>query len=201
MPGGLACPKSLIRFWGIPGVWLYNTITIKRSFIEHQGVRVTPIGVLISILLLLVLAAMLFPLTMSDGRYSPRTHCLSNLKNSALGCIMYASDYDDRMPMADQWADLTSKFRRSEGVLHDPALGKNEYGYAFRNRASSMAISSVKKPMSFILMFDSTVRGRNAQSELWSLPYPGRHSGSNNGVFLDGHAKSKIGIPPERTQK
>ena len=162
---------------------------------------ITLLHILGGLCIVFVAAAVLMPYMSFDGRHNPATHCLSNVKQSGLACIMYAYDYDDRMPVADRWADMTSRYRMMDNVLHDPVLGKEEYGYAFRSHASSIAISNVNKPMKFILIFDSTVSGRNAQSELWSLPYPGRHSGSNNGVFLDGHAKSRIGTPAERTQR
>ncbi len=123
--------------------------------------------------------------TQSDDR------CFDRLWRVAHSIQMYSDDNDDSYPDAKGWMDTMSKFDSSlEPMLHDPELKeKDDYGYAYRDKASKVKSKSIPKPEEFELVFDSTLTGRSAHGELNTLPSPGRHNGGNNIGYLDGHVK------------
>jgi len=58
----------------------------------------TLIELLVVIAIIAILAAILFPVFAQARAKARQTTCLSNLKQIALACIMYASDNDDHLP-------------------------------------------------------------------------------------------------------
>ena len=130
--------------------------------------------------------------------FAIKTTCLSNMKQCVVAASLYAADVDDRFPPATVWMDVIDIYTKTESVFHDPAVrATSEYGLAFRRRASGVKLAALQSPAQFVLVFDSKLTARNAHSELWSIPRPGRHPASDNGnsdnmAFADSHAKSFV---------
>ncbi len=59
----------------------------------------TLIELLVVIAIIAILAAILFPVFARAREAAARTQCLNNVKQVALGAIMYVQDYDEKMPM------------------------------------------------------------------------------------------------------
>jgi len=59
----------------------------------------TLIELLVVIAIIAILAAILFPVFARARESAARTQCLNNVKQIALGALMYVQDYDERMPM------------------------------------------------------------------------------------------------------
>src|SRR2546428_224894 len=57
----------------------------------------TLIELLVVIAIIAILAAILFPVFAQAREAARKTSCLSNVKQLALACIMYQTDYDTRM--------------------------------------------------------------------------------------------------------
>jgi len=115
---------------------------------------------------------------------------MSNAKQSGFAAAMYIDDNDNRFPEAEIWIDRLKPYSKSEGIFQDiEGIKKGSYGYAFRKSASSIDQAEIKNPTEFVIVFDSSLMGRNATSELWSLPHPGRHKGADTVCFADTHAK------------
>ena len=63
----------------------------------------TLIELLVVIAIIAILAAILFPVFARAREKARQTSCLSNLKQIGLGLMMYAQDYDERLPATYQW--------------------------------------------------------------------------------------------------
>jgi hypothetical protein len=138
-----------------------------------------------------IAALIFFPVfACACGGGSKSTICMSNLKQSGLAVAMYANDYDERYPKAEVWIDRLMPYSKSDRIYQDvEGIKVGTYGYAFRKTASSINQDNIPNQAAFIILFDSSLTGRNATSELWSLPHPGRHKGGDTVCFADFHAK------------
>ena len=65
----------------------------KRAF--------TLIELLVVIAIIAILAAILFPVFAQARAAARQTSCLSNVKQYALGTLMYSEDYDEQIPLTD----------------------------------------------------------------------------------------------------
>lgn len=61
----------------------------------------TLIELLVVIAIIAILAAILFPVFAQAKEAAKKTHCVSNTKQTALACMMYAGDNDDTIPAHD----------------------------------------------------------------------------------------------------
>ncbi|HEY0867898.1 MAG TPA: prepilin-type N-terminal cleavage/methylation domain-containing protein, partial [Fimbriimonas sp.] len=61
----------------------------------------TLIELLVVIAIIAILAAILFPVFAQAKEAAKKTSCLSNIKQVALGQLMYAGDYDDAVAVAE----------------------------------------------------------------------------------------------------
>jgi prepilin-type N-terminal cleavage/methylation domain-containing protein len=64
---------------------------------QHRGF--TLIELLVVIAIIAILAAILFPVFAQAREKARQTQCLSNGKQIALGLLMYANDFDNRLPV------------------------------------------------------------------------------------------------------
>jgi prepilin-type N-terminal cleavage/methylation domain-containing protein len=75
----------------------------------------TLIELLVVIAIIAILAAILFPVFAQAREKARATSCLSNLKQLALGWLMYSQDYDEAYPMSAQLDQSDPK--RQHGLL------------------------------------------------------------------------------------
>jgi prepilin-type processing-associated H-X9-DG protein len=154
--------------------------------------------VLLCLLIMAIVGGILMPV--QTGRPPAKiTVCLSNVKQMAIGTMLYMGDTDDRYPLRDHWMDAQDPYIKRSDVLHCPLVPKGAYGYAFDSRLSGA--KPPKDPAKATLIFESVNPIRNASDPLLSLLNPGRHAGTesalkagrNNFAFADGHAKAYPG--------
>lgn len=122
--------------------------------------------------------------------------CRSNLKQVAIGLIMYAADHEERLPpVSGCWLDASLPYTKSDDVYHCPALrGSRDYGYAL---SDSLHTLQLPKPETVPLVFDSNVLTRGARESLKTIALPVRHESSLI-TFADGHVEpSSTGLARE----
>lgn len=157
-------------------------------------------------LILLVLGAVLWPVS-TRFPLSQDTLCLSNLKQLALGAIIYSADCDDRLMDRDRWMDQLTPQVQIEFYGHCPVVEKeNEknsslYGYAFNSRLHQLDLKKIADPVSTPMLYESINLARNASDPFTSLPDPERHGSKeyprNAITFADGHAAA---LPNEKAR-
>jgi len=99
-----------------------------------QGARIgfTLIEILVTIAIIAILAAILFPVFARARENARRASCMSNLKQIGLGIMQYTQDYDERMPsnyvrvgtggsIYKYWPDLLQPYVKSYQVFVCPS--------------------------------------------------------------------------------
>ena len=120
-----------------------------------------------------------------------RASCQSNLKQQMLGVLMYAQDYDEKMPPARTWVDVLQPYVKSEQVFKCPSMtaitNGQGLGYAFNQNLSQISAEKIKMSSSTVAIYETSNPARN-----WFGPGTGRayrHAGGSNIGFADGHVK------------
>jgi thioredoxin 1 len=121
--------------------------------------------------------------------------CLSNMKQMALGAMMYSQDHGGKLPEADKWVDELTPYLMNEAIFKCPAAPELECGYAMNSVVSGVKIKELQRPSEMVLFFDSHVGTRNAAGGREAVCDPGRHEGGNCYAYADGHAKWLAEIP------
>lgn len=142
-----------------------------------------------------ILGLLLYPLFAHAHINRRHLHDLSNLKQSGTALLMYASDYDERYPVANRWMDslmpyakLDDIFRSSYATPNNP----NDFGFAFRTEFGLKPLIDFAEPERQVTLFDSTILSRNATSGLETLPKPGRYKSDSVSGNLFGYVDSHV---------
>lgn len=162
----------------------------------------TLIKIIAALLVILVAAAILFPVRAGGGPLQI-TMCLSNLKQLATANLIYSTDFDDRFTNRDVWMDAIEPYTKNKELFTCPAFAEGKdpqvYGYCFHGKLSNAKLPA--NPEQVELLFDSINLARNASGDISSLPTPARHEmrssavRMNNIAYADSHVKGRESIP------
>jgi prepilin-type processing-associated H-X9-DG protein len=150
---------------------------------------------LFGLLAVAILGAILFPVFMRAREKTCTVTCQSNLKQIALGFLMYTQDYDGRCPLADKWMGQLDPYIRNNQIFRCPSAGMGQTtpsgapivtDYGYNAALSGFEMAKVKSPARTVLIFESS--GPSAGG-VESLVQPGRHYGGNYFAYVDGHVK------------
>jgi prepilin-type N-terminal cleavage/methylation domain-containing protein len=86
----------------------------------------TLIELLVVIAIIALLAAILFPVFAQAREKARQASCLSNVKQLALGVLMYAQDFDERLPQTQNdsfvlWPDLIAPYVKNNQIRICPS--------------------------------------------------------------------------------
>ena len=128
----------------------------------------------------------------SAGNPPPTLYVQSKdrLKQVGLGILMYANDWNEDAPLANQWEDELLPYVKQDLLFHSPAVqykNATEYGYALNSALAGLALPTLASPSTTISIFDSTVLIKNATASITTLPNPPRYGKLNTIVHADGH--------------
>lgn len=122
---------------------------------------------------LVVAAGILVP-TFAPAGDGPRPPaCTSNLKQLGLAFLIYADDYDDKLPPAGSWPQVALPYTRNEQIFVCPATRKR---YIFNEALAGKDIEEIENWAEVPMCWD-------ALTDDGKPP----HHGGFNVAFLDGH--------------
>lgn len=125
-----------------------------------------------------ILAAILFPAFAKARERASQSYCLSNEKQIALAMLMYAQDYDERLPRANaEWTDLLTPYLQNVQVFVCPAGGDRGYGYAYHDALRGKSLRAILHPSATVALYESADR---------HSPHFPHHEGANL-AYVDGH--------------
>lgn len=128
---------------------------------------------------------------LADGDDAPSLGevAADRVRRLTTGLALYASDYDDHLPLGANWVDSTMPYVRVDQYYRSPALAQDAtaYGFALNLEVAGRSILEFESPSTTLSIFDSTNLHRNAVALPGTLPNPPRYSEGNVRGFLDGH--------------
>ena len=129
--------------------------------------------------------------------------CSRNLKQLALGMLMYVQDYDDKMPLAETWADGLFPYiknlavYRCPSVEHPPAWAGADYAFNSTLAGRHMDEFASYGEEAPALFESSTGLAKDGS---WNVSDPltsfiPRHEGKGHIAYADGHVKAVESAP------
>jgi prepilin-type processing-associated H-X9-DG protein len=151
------------------------------------GVIVSSIAV-ICIPVYAIVGAIAFPFFAKAREAAHATTCMSNVKQISTCMMMYSGENDDTLPASGKWVEAVSVYLHNDGILQCPSEKTHGTCYAMNSKLNIISVKKIKSPIDTVMIFESNpMDNPNGGKEL--LPYPGRHSHTNNIGFADGHVK------------
>ncbi len=123
---------------------------------------------------------------------------VNRLKSLNQAVLLYASDFDDVLPLRGQWMDGVIPYAKNEWLFHSPAVSRFGYGYAMQREIAGNPLHLFSSLSTEVSVFDSTNLARNATDFLSTEPSPPRYGRKNTIAFLDGHVQDEntVGTNP-----
>lgn len=121
-------------------------------------------------------------LVKAEVEAAQRSACQANVRQLAMAMLMYAADYDERLPAVERWPSVLDPYTRVPLLLVCPAAPHLPCGYAMREALSGACLRTVNDPQSTPMLFE-TEPGTPGSSS--AVAY--RHGGGSHFAFVDGH--------------
>lgn len=136
-----------------------------------------------------ILAAVMFPVFAKARNAARLTSCRSNVKQLSTALLMYAQDYDERLPPAGAWESGAMPYYKNPRVNVCPSDSLGAESYAFNAALSGRNTGKIRSAASAPQLFESSLHTYNGNDLLKS--WDPRHPSSPNplGVvgYVDGH--------------
>lgn len=182
---------GLTAFLGLLlGILALVRISGSRGALRGKGLALG--GTIVSgifVLMLPVLAAMLLPALAQAKARAQSINCMNNLKQLALGGVMYSEEHQGRLPLGDNWCDAVEKYVGNRKVFQCPAGDSSQpCHYAFNARLAGIDIKALTNPAQTVLFFE-TDGGWNLSGGPELLISRPRHRNAVGVAFADGHCE------------
>ena len=132
-----------------------------RNISKNYGLTLIEIG--ITILILIILAAILYPVLTRSRHLKKQPTCSSNQRQIMYSIMMYAQDHEELLPESSSiWRDI----QVDKPVLICPEAKKTKNGYLYNNNLSGVNIGKIAKPSKKLATVDGkTTLGINRTIE------------------------------------
>ena len=125
----------------------------------------------------------------AKGGYGMHTACMSNVKQQALGMLMYAADFDDRLPLADSWHAACGPYVRLD--FHCP-FETSGWSYAMNRARSGAETATFQQPGLQVILLEADAVLPDASGGLESMVFRHAYGEELRSMvgFMDGHVTS-----------
>ncbi|MFZ4507883.1 MAG: hypothetical protein ACOYON_09335 [Fimbriimonas sp.] len=134
-----------------------------------------------------ILAAIFLPVFAQARVGAQQTQCLANIKRLARTSLIYAADFDDRLPLAEHWADDLAAYDPGIKTLGCPAH-QGSKGYAYSSLAAGKSLGML--PKTTIVFFESDLPGDNPVGKPSQNVIKPRHRNLINVGIAEGSARA-----------
>ncbi len=192
--GALVC--GLLGLALLPAAIVALVLGIVVLAQNRPGRGMAIAGVVLGGLGVLVMpAAILFPVFARAREKAQQSNCLSNVKQLALAQMMYAMDYDEVMVPASAWPTNLQPYVKNTHVFACPADRRKEkhragegpdslpLSYTMSEAMGGIPVSDVAAPAETAMLYDGTQVSGDRQAADY------RHRKNLSVGFCDGHAK------------
>jgi len=172
---------------------------------SHAGF--TLIELLVVIAIIAILAAILFPVFARAREKAREASCISNLKQIGLAVIMYSTDYDDRLPLANEYpaapppadgyhqgppgiADVIEPYTKNRQIFRCPSDSSNMFEVQGTSYDYGLGLLDIGMPSQ---MMDAPWGMEPSSTALANDYKPDWHTAGPVILYVDGHAKVKTG--------
>ena len=113
---------------------------------------------------------------------------MANLRSVGSALALYASDHNDQYPPAKRWQDAIASTVPAS-AFHATAASTAQTDFAFHSKYGGAVRSKIQDPANKILLFDSTLKTRNANGGFELIPARGQFRNRALMSFVDGHTR------------
>ncbi|MHB1461446.1 MAG: DUF4190 domain-containing protein [Armatimonadota bacterium] len=140
-----------------------------------------------------ILSAIMYPVFSQARLKAQQSGCLSNAKQIGLAMVLYADDYDEKLPMTENWRTALLPYIKTDKVFTCVNAKNREYSYAMNSALNGCKISTLSNPANTVSAFESDIPKINASGGIESVSYRHNQGGNPlaNMIFADGHAAGK----------
>ncbi len=170
----------------ICGIISLVKISKSQGRLKGQGFAIAGIAVpaVYMLVILPMVMAIMLPALSRTKTMAQRIVCATNLKGLGTAMVIYASDYDDKLPTADKWCDLLTSYMDVNPVSFKCAsTTEGSFSYALNE---NLAGRGMDVSPDVVMLFEADA-GPNAVGGPEML-VSDRHEGCNI-VFMDGHVE------------
>lgn len=181
---------------GIPGIIL-GVLGLKQvkekpreftgSGLAIAGIVVSAVGMLVSVAVIAMLTAILFPVFSRAREQASSSMCQSNVRQLCQAALLYSDDNNGKYPPAANWCDATKKYVRVPDVYKDPSAEDKPCGYGFNSALGGVSEADIAHLADTVLIFESD-RGWNASGGREAMIAKSRHIDGFNIGYADTHA-------------
>jgi prepilin-type processing-associated H-X9-DG protein len=145
----------------------------------------------VAMLLIPIVVALTIPAVNKAKTQAQAIGCMNNMKQLALGVMMYANDNKERFPSSDDWCDAIQKYVQPVTYQCPAGDRRQRSNYAFNALLSGVETSKVQAPATTVLLFESDA-GWNASGGPELGLKQKRHGRTIVVAFADGHSEAVI---------